>query len=367
MQCVEPCTVRPPMIGVIDGRVIDGRVIDARFVGRRREWRSDQHHVEFGRQLAQRHTTATEQACENAQLPPQTRVSDDRAQQVGVGLDVNGIRLWITGLDRRQMGLAIVGRRLAPLLAIALRGAIGGRLQRIRRCIRVDTERDRPVGALIEQRDQPVTGGRQPERGNQRLEVVASRMARRIAKGIEPAEPGLLRERRPLLGQLGALGRIKTQRTGPGQCPEPAVKRGDVGAARMREHGLVKAAGPPGQVAGARRIECIPVGQPRLERIIVGQRKQAQIADQALSHFVGRQPGKGDCKNLVGLRAVEQGPNDPSDQQRGFAAAGTGIDDDTVGRVDRCPPEAVLIDLMAPDAESPGIRRHDPHLMTRTS
>ena len=104
-----------------------------------------------------------------------------------------------------------------------------------------------------------------------------------------------------------------------------------------------------------------------MERSIVGQCKQAQIAHQALSHLVGGQPGKGHRKDLVGLRTIEQGPNDSPDQQRGFAAAGAGIDDDAVGRVDRCAPEGVLIDLTVCDAESPGIRRHDRCLMTRTS
>ena len=181
----------------------------------------------------------------------QTPVGGKHAKQVHVGFDATGAGLPDRSLGRRKMCRAVVGRGLAPLLAIEVGGTIGGGLQCVGRCIRVDAECDRPVGALIEQRDQPTTGGRQPEGGDQRLEVVASCTANRVAKGIEPAEPGLLRQRRPVLGQLGALGRIEAQRTGPGQRPEPAVKGGDVGSARMREHGLVKSAGPPGERPGA--------------------------------------------------------------------------------------------------------------------
>ena len=123
----------------------------------------------------------------------------------------------------------------------------------------------------------------------------------------------------------------------------------------MREHRLVEPTGPVGECQGALFVECVPIGQKRMESGIVGQSQQAQITHQALTHFMGRQPCEGHCQHLVGLGTFKQGPNDPTDQQGGLAAAGAGVDDDAVGRVDRHPPESMLIDLSACDAKVPAI------------
>ena len=123
----------------------------------------------------------------------------------------------------------------------------------------------------------------------------------------------------------------------------------------MREHRLVESAGPPGERPGAWLIECIPVGQSRVESGIVDQSEQPQITHQALTHFMGRQPCEGHCQHLIRLGAFKEGPHDPTDQQRGLAAAGAGVDDDAVGRIDRRSPESMLIDLTACDAKVPAI------------
>jgi hypothetical protein len=249
-------------------------------------------------------------------------------------------------VDRVRRTAALRGERtgrLAPQRRIRLRAALGRRLQRLDRRVEVDARAHRPLGALVDERPEDAARRSQPDLAHQRLEVVAARLPAFAVQPVQPGVPGLLQQRRAVLGQLAALAGLVRQRPDQRERAEPAVEGGDLRAARMAQHRLVESARADGERVGPRLAESVPAGELRVQRRVVVERQLAQRRGQPLAHLVRGEPGEGDREHLVGLRALEQRPHDPSDQQRRLAAAGAGVDDHAARRVDRHAAEGVRV------------------------
>ena len=322
--------------------------------------------IERERQRARGIGAPCEHERERPQLAAQAGLGGDRAQQRGLVVDRDLVadRERSRSAARRRTDERVpledeVPSGIAPYLQVGVRGPLRRGVECLARAVQVGVERHRPVGTLRDQRLQAGARARQPDLVDQRLQVLALGGARRRPQHVEPAEPGLLQQRRALLAQLRAVARVGRQRADGCQRSEPAVEGGDLGAARMAQDGLVESACARGGGLGAGLAEPVPAGEALVQRRIVGQRELAQRTVQSLAHLVCGEPREGHRQHLVGLAALDQRTHDPGHQQRRLAAARAGIDHDAGGRIDGRKPEDIGADRAPVDLETLARRVHD--------